>query len=145
LGQIERGESSPSISVLWKISEGLKVSFNSLTKEHEKMVEKIKINKPKSYDDGNFRLYPIETFSHDKNYEMYRVEIESQGRFISNPHAKNSVEYVTVYKGGITIIVGEESYYVDKGESLKFESDIEHQYINDSLIQSEFSIIVFYR
>ena len=30
LGQIERGESSPTISTLWKISSGLKISFTSI-------------------------------------------------------------------------------------------------------------------
>jgi transcriptional regulator with XRE-family HTH domain len=30
LGQIERGESSPTISTIWKIANGLKVSFTSL-------------------------------------------------------------------------------------------------------------------
>ena len=30
LGQIERGESNPTISTLWKISTGLKLSFSEL-------------------------------------------------------------------------------------------------------------------
>ncbi|MGO4274411.1 helix-turn-helix domain-containing protein, partial [Paenibacillus sp. TAF58] len=30
LGQIERGDSNPTISVLWKIVSGLQISFTSL-------------------------------------------------------------------------------------------------------------------
>ncbi|MEN6483123.1 MAG: helix-turn-helix transcriptional regulator, partial [Anaerolineaceae bacterium] len=30
LGQIERGESSPTISMVWKITNGLKISFTTL-------------------------------------------------------------------------------------------------------------------
>ncbi len=30
LGQIERGESNPTVSILWKISSGLKISFSEL-------------------------------------------------------------------------------------------------------------------
>ena len=30
LGQIERGESSPTVATVWKISNGLKVSFTAL-------------------------------------------------------------------------------------------------------------------
>ena len=30
LGQVERGESSPTVSTLWKIAAGLKVTFSSL-------------------------------------------------------------------------------------------------------------------
>ena len=35
LGQIERGESSPTISTLWKIATGLNVSFTSLMERSE--------------------------------------------------------------------------------------------------------------
>ena len=35
LGQIERGESSPTISTLWKISSGLKVNFTSLLDDNQ--------------------------------------------------------------------------------------------------------------
>ena len=30
LGQIERGDSSPTITTIWKITNGLKISFSSL-------------------------------------------------------------------------------------------------------------------
>ena len=30
IGQIERGESSPTLTTIWKIANGLKVSFTSL-------------------------------------------------------------------------------------------------------------------
>ncbi len=30
IGQIERGESSPTITTIWKIANGLKISFTSL-------------------------------------------------------------------------------------------------------------------
>lgn len=145
LGQIERGESSPSVTVLWKIANGLKISFEVLTSEAKQEIVKIKKHKAKKYDNDNFRLYPILTYSHERDFELYRAEIESQGRYISNPHPKGTVEYVTVYKGGITIIIEDKEYYIDRGETLQFDADVEHQYLNDSLIQSEFSIMVKYQ
>lgn len=33
LGQIERGESNPSITTVWKIANGLKISFTALINE----------------------------------------------------------------------------------------------------------------
>lgn len=33
LGQIERGESNPSIATVWKIANGLKISFTALIHE----------------------------------------------------------------------------------------------------------------
>ena len=36
LGQIERGQSSPTITTLWKIAVGLKIPLSSLLEEKEK-------------------------------------------------------------------------------------------------------------
>ena len=42
LGQIERGESSPTISTLWKISSGLKVNFISLLDDNRNQLVLVK-------------------------------------------------------------------------------------------------------
>ena len=144
LGQVERGESSPTVNVLWKIANGLKIPFSSLTTEHKNDTEKIRIGKPKIFDQGNVKLYPIIQYSHDQNFEMYRVEIESQGRYEYGARAKGAVEIITVYKGGITIVMDGQYHYIDRGESFRFKADVEHQYLNDSLIASEFSINIHY-
>jgi transcriptional regulator with XRE-family HTH domain len=145
LGQIERHESSPSINVLWKITEGLKVSFDVITSEPNHDITKIKIKKPIKHDGGQFLLYPIITYSHTHNFEIYRAEVESQGRYLSQGHTKGSKEYITVYKGGITILVDGNYHYVDRGETLIISSDKPHEYINDSLIKTEFSMTIIYK
>ncbi len=35
LGQIERGQSSPTVNILWKIATGMKIPFSSFLKEQE--------------------------------------------------------------------------------------------------------------
>jgi transcriptional regulator with XRE-family HTH domain len=145
LGQVERGESSPSVNVLWKIANGLKIPFSSLTEEHKNDTDLIKIGKPKLFDQGNVKLYSILPYSHDHNFEMYRVEIESQGRYEFGARSKGAIEIITVYKGGITIVMEGQYYYIDRGESFRFKADVNHQYLNDSLIASEFSINIHYR
>jgi len=145
LGQVERGESSPTINVLWKVANGLKIPFSSLTIEHKNDSEKFKISKPKIYDNGSVKLYSILPYTHEQNFEMYRVEIESQGRYDYKPRTKGSIEIITVFKGGITIVIDDEFHYIDRGESFRFRADVEHQYLNDSLISSEFSINIHYK
>ena len=44
LGQIERGESTPTVNVLWKIATGLKVSFSSLLANREEDKETLLIH-----------------------------------------------------------------------------------------------------
>ena len=42
LGQIERGESSPTIATLWKIATGLGVSFTALLESPDQEIEIVK-------------------------------------------------------------------------------------------------------
>lgn len=145
LGQIERCESSPSINLLWKIANGLKVSFSTLTSEVKDEVEIMKMKKPILHDNGKYRLYPIFSFKHDRNFEMYRVEIDSQGEYEAIPHTRYSEEFITVYKGGITLEIDNKNIFIDRGESIRFNADKPHKYINDSLISTEFSITIFFK
>ena len=61
LGQIERGESSPTISTLWKIATGLQVSFTSLMEQPEPQTQLIREAdmQPLTGDEGRFLLYPV--------------------------------------------------------------------------------------
>ncbi|CAM5209801.1 DNA-binding protein OS=Lysinibacillus sphaericus OX=1421 GN=LS41612_09375 PE=4 SV=1 [Lysinibacillus sphaericus] len=42
IGQIERGESSPTLTTIWKIATGLKVSFTTLIHQPHLMQQQIK-------------------------------------------------------------------------------------------------------
>ena len=44
LAQIERGEGNPTISTLWKISNGMNVPFDALTLRPKKKYEVVKIS-----------------------------------------------------------------------------------------------------
>ena len=60
LGQIERGESSPTVATVWKISNGLKVSFTTLLSSPQSdtiVVRQADIG-PLIEDNGKYRLYP---------------------------------------------------------------------------------------
>ena len=58
LGQIERKESIPSITTLWKIANGLKVSFTELTQENDEIIRKITLNdiQPLASEDNKYQI-----------------------------------------------------------------------------------------
>lgn len=59
LGQIERGESSPTVTTLWKIATGLQVSFSSLLHNGEtevSVVEKKEVI-PIVEEDGHIEYF----------------------------------------------------------------------------------------
>jgi len=64
LGQIERGESNPTLQTVWKIANGLRVSLTDLTevpRSETVVISKEDISTIVS-DNGLFRVYPVFPF-----------------------------------------------------------------------------------
>lgn len=82
LGQIERGESSPTISTLWKIATGLQVSFTSLMEQPEPQTQLIREAdmQPLTGDEGRFLLYPVIQSCAGRPFEILDL-VWRRGRF----------------------------------------------------------------
>lgn len=59
IGQIERGESTPTITTLWKIANGLKVSFSELIYAPQPEIKVVRKEDAQvlTEDDGRYRVY----------------------------------------------------------------------------------------
>ncbi len=77
LGQIERGETNPTVTTLWKIANGLHLSFSSLFKEDAATVTIISKNNLDAIAEGGggYRVYPVIPFSPKRSSEVYKLEI----------------------------------------------------------------------
>lgn len=64
LAQIEKGDVNPTISVLWKIANGYKISFTSLVERKNDSVSVIRQSDfaPQKEDGGRYWNYPIFPF-----------------------------------------------------------------------------------
>lgn len=144
IGQIERGESSPTITTIWKIATGLKVSFTSLIHEPQpetKIVLRDEIN-VLSEDDGKYRVYPCFPYHEDQRFELYFIEIEPGGYHHADPHIEGTEEYITVFDGEMTIEVNQSKFTIKRGDSIRFKADRSHSYRNtgDSLVRASMTI-----
>lgn len=147
LGQIERGESNPTISTVWKIANGLKVSFTDLINPHESNIVVLSKNdvEPLVEDNGKYRLYPFFTYEEDKRFEMYSIDIDKGGHLSAEAHREGTEEFLTVFEGELTVIVNDEEYIVNKGGSVRFKADKPHGYRNsgDELVM--ISMVIYYQ
>ena len=146
LAQIEKGDVNPTISVLWKIANGYKVSFTSLD---EKKVDEVSVIRqvdqtPLKEDDGRYLNYPIFAFDEKTLFETYRIVIEPSGMLSAQPHLNGSEEYITVFAGDIEIIVANESFNLSKGDSIRFSANVSHTYRNVGVEIAELSMLIFY-
>lgn len=146
LAQIEKGDVNPTISVIWKIANGYKVSFTSLVEDSEQPAMLIRRNDtvPLSENAGKYLNYPAFPFSDDRHFETYMIEIELGGYLNAQPHIMGAEEYITVFDGTIRIQAGEESFVLTSGDSLMFKGDKEHTYENIGESHCRLHMIIYY-
>lgn len=147
LAQIEKGDVNPTISVLWKIANGYKVSFTSLVERRDEGIRIIRRadTEPLREDDGRYLNYPVFPFDEKALFETYRIEIEPSGSLSAQPHLGGSEEYITVFAGEIEITVADERICLAAGDSIHFAADVSHAYRNRGTERAELSMIIRYR
>ncbi|MDQ0268813.1 helix-turn-helix domain-containing protein [Cytobacillus purgationiresistens] len=146
LGQIERGESNPTVTTLWKIATGLQVSFSSLIMDEPSSVHVVKLNDvvPIMEYEGNYRVYPIFPFDPRKKFEIFSVEIETGYEHASHKHNEGVEEYLTVISGTLELEIHQECYKIEKGNSIRFLANKEHIYRNIGTDMILYQTVLYY-
>ena len=146
LAQIEKGEVNPTISVLWKMANGYKVSFTSLVENRSDAASVLRLSdsEPLAEDSGRYLNYPIFPFDESRLFETYRIVIKAGGALSAQAHLKGAEEYITVFSGRVEIRAGEDSFLLSKGDSIRFAADQPHAYKNAGEDTAELSMIIYY-
>lgn len=146
LGQIERNEVNPTVTTVWKISNGLKISFTQLMSRPETEIEIIdKANiQPLVEDNGKVRNFPLFPFDITRRFELFTVEIDENGLLNSEAHPQGTQEFITVFSGEVTIHTNNEIFVVPTGTSMRFKADSPHVYHNSGKGLCILSMTIFY-
>lgn len=132
LGNIERGETNPTIGMLWKISKSLSIPLMALFSA-ESSVNLSRAGKGLRIA-GDEKTWVIEPIFHNASHEMEmcRAYLQPNSSYYPEKHHSNTTEFVTVMSGTITINVNQESYTLSEYDSISFCADNDHSYINHS-------------
>lgn len=146
LGQIERGESIPTVTTLWKIANGLRLTFSSFIDEEQPSVSIVNISEinPLKEENGGVRVYPIFPFESNKQFEVYTIELDAGYYHKSDKHNYGVEEYVLVTKGVLDIEIDEKMYTINEGNSVRFVADSIHFYHNKTTDIVRANLIVYY-
>lgn len=145
LAQIERGEGNPTISTLWKISNGMKVPFDALTFRPKKEYEIVKTKEvqPILEDQGKVKNYSIFPDDENRRFAVSYLKLEPGSFWESEPHLRGTEEFITVWNGSIEICAAGQRFQIDAEESIRFKADIEHSYRNISTTTVSLHMILF--
>ena len=132
LGQIERGQSSPTINILWKISTGLKIplSFFCKQEEAEYMVAGLGERDMITEENGKMRAYPLFPFDPVRNVEVFYIEFDAGVQHDSASHVEGVEEYIFLVQGALKMVIGGKEVVMQEKQSLRFLADIPHAYHN---------------
>ena len=131
LAQIERGEGNPTLSTLWKIANGMQVSFNTLIAQPKLPYKVTKLAEIEPILDMNGELKNYSLFSDiENNFSVYQIEVGKEISWISEAHLHGTAEFVIVIQGTLEIKLEEKTFILKKGENLWFKADVPHSYCN---------------
>lgn len=134
LVQIERGSGNPSLSTLWKIANGMMIPFNSLVAQPRAPYEIVRLSEIDPIIGENSKLKNYVLFPGDENqkFSIYYIEVEPGYSWDSDMHMRGTVEFITVFCGKLQLNIGEDTFYLEAGESIRFKADSPHSYHNIS-------------
>lgn len=149
LGQIERGESTPTVATLWKIATGLGVPMTALLEADRgdgdvllfRDASELRV-RPSQEGMQRALLFPYEARF---GFELYELTFAPSFESISEPHDIGVVEHVTVLRGEVELLVEEEWRPLKQGQSLRFPADRRHGYRNRTSEEAVVMDLIHYR
>lgn len=130
ISQIERNETNPTLSTIWRLAHALDVSIERVLQvsEDEPFLEKnSKGDTPILVsDDGKCRLSIIGWIKTVEWLQWYGFAAEPGGILESDPHQRGSVECLSVTDGELQVEVAGVVETARAGETLRYRCDRPH-------------------
>lgn len=145
LGQIERGEVNPTVTIVERIAEGFHLSFADLTMVQQPVFELVDTEQvlPVYECKKNVRFYPLHTQSGSKRMETFYCEIEPKTVYAVEPQPTGTMNYLMVSKGSAMVSLSSgERLKLSAGMSMKFAADAPHTIENSGAKISRLFVIV---
>lgn len=146
LSQIEKGEANPTINTIWKIAKGLRVHYTEILdhKTEETTIVHKEDAAAQTERGGDYTSYSYYNASPNRAFDLFVIELKPGKKHLSHGHLPGSKEYLLVNRGNANIIVGNDCYAVKEGDSVCFDGDKGHTYINTGSELLSCTSLVYY-
>lgn len=132
LGQIERGQSIPTVTILWKIATGLKTPLSYFLEGPQAEYTIVSPDQANVIlgDGGKMRAYPLFTYDPVRSAETFYIEFDPDCRHSSDKHDDGAEEHIFVLRGTLRLVLGDKTVDVSEKQAVRFRADIPHAYQN---------------
>lgn len=144
LGQIERGESNPTIGTISRIVEGIKVSYEDLLYRRDNSAEIIaKENLPiYRQKENEYSVKLLLPYDKQRAFEALNCEIRPGGVYQAPLTEESSMGLLTVLQGCLSVHMEDQVFEVTSKEVFRFSMDRECTYSNQGTETVIFEIIL---
>lgn len=146
IARIESGASTPTVTTLWKICNGLKVSFSTLLDDPtglDVIVHKESLKAPTM--NNTHDLYAIIPFDVNRKFELYEMTIYPESMHSTDQHVGVSEEVIYIQDGDLLMIVGDKERKLSKGDVYRFKPELPHTYKNESMTATTLMVTIIYK
>jgi transcriptional regulator with XRE-family HTH domain len=147
LSQIESSKVNPTVATMWKIAHGLGVDFNALLRGESEKIKLFDVVRHEDMtvlatDNPGVHIKILSSGAMADELELYMIYIDEGSALISQAHAPNTEEFLTILNGEVEVKAGANSILLSKGDVLRYESDMHHKITNMSNEIAEVYMVV---
>ena len=146
LGQIERGQSIPTVTTLWKIATGLKTPLSFFLEGPQAEYSVVSPDQANVIlgDNGKMRAYPLFTYDPIRSVETFYIEFDPDCRHSSDRHNDGVEEHIFVLHGTLRLVLADKTVDVSEKQAIRFRADMSHAYQNLSGSECAVYNTIFY-
>jgi rhodanese-related sulfurtransferase/transcriptional regulator with XRE-family HTH domain len=133
LGQIELGKTTLSVGVVWKLARAFDVAFSELLVSSVDVTPTVlraagasRLETP----DGRFASRALFPLGRRPSAEFYQLNLAAYSREDAHAHQPGTQENLVVASGTLELIVNERRFELATGDSILFDADVPHAYVN---------------
>ena len=149
ISQIERNETNPTLTTIWRLAHALDVSIESVLQGAEEgpFIERSSRGDTPILvsDDGLCRLAVIGCIKTVDWLQWYIFQAEPGGVLESEAHQRGSIECLSVLEGDLEIEVGGVTQTARTGETLRYRCDLPHRIRNASIKSAHATMVCILR
>ncbi|BBO83838.1 helix-turn-helix domain-containing protein [Desulfosarcina ovata] len=139
--QVESGKVTPPVGSLLQLSRALEIDSGDLLKDEEgRMQDRIKAYTKRT---SNYAYTTLTPGAENKHLKAFRVKIDAKQDHPGVSYNHTGEEFVYVLEGTIEVMVGEHINALGPGDSLHFNSGIQHLLRNTGETDAELIVVIY--
>jgi len=141
LKSIEAGKEIPPVGALLQIARALEIDSGFFLKEQESSLK----SRIKAYTErtDNYAYTTLTPGAENKHLKAFKVSIEAMQDHKGVGYQHEGEEFIYVLSGKIEVLVGDHVNRLEKGDSLHFNSGIQHKLKNIGKKAAEFIVVIY--